>query len=130
MNRYDSDYEPPAPVIEIGLAAAGSRRRRQITARALLDPGSDITAIPRRLAEGLRLYPISRVTIENPAAERTTVLSYAVQLSVGGEAISRLEVVLTDLDYAILGRDVLNRFYIRLNGPDLTLDIGTEPEDQ
>jgi hypothetical protein len=36
-------------------------------------------------------------------------------------------VILTDLDHAILGRDVLNRFCLTLNGPDLTLDLSTAP---
>jgi predicted aspartyl protease len=127
VNPYDRDYDPPAAVIEVGLAAAGSRRRRQMTARALLDTGSEITAIPRRYAESLRLYPISRLTIEDLALKRTTVLSYAVQLSVGGQAIPRLEVVLTALDYVVLGRDVLNRFYLALNGPELTFEVRSEP---
>ncbi len=130
MSSYDRDFQPPAPVIDVGLAPAGSRRRRQVTARALLDTGSDITAIPRRYAESLRLYPISRITLEDRAGERTSVLSYVVQLSAGGQSIPRLEVILTDLDYVILGRDILNRFFITLSGPDLALDVNVQPETE
>jgi hypothetical protein len=126
MITYDTNQGRPAPMVEIGVASVSSRKRRQ-TIKALVDTGSDITAIPQPLAAGLHLTPISRVEIEDLAAERATVLSYAVQLAVAGVVIPRLEVVLTNLDHAILGRDVLSRFYISLNGPALTLELSTAP---
>lgn len=39
----------------------------------------------------------------------------------------RLEVILILEQYVLLGRDVLNHFYARLNGPDLTFDISVSP---
>jgi hypothetical protein len=55
------------------------------------------------------------------------VFTYAVQLALADVTIPRLEVILTGLDFAVLGRDVLNRFYALLNGPDLTFDLGQSP---
>jgi hypothetical protein len=123
MIAYNTDQGMPAPMVEIGVASVSGRKRRQ-TIKALVDSGSDMTAIPQHLAAALHLTPISRVEIEDLAAERATVLSYAVQLAVAGVVIPRLEVVLTNLDHAILGRDVLDRFDVRLHGPDLTLELG------
>jgi len=34
-----------------------------------------------------------------------------------------MEVIVIAEPYALLGRDVLNYFYARLNGPDLTFDL-------
>jgi len=41
--------------------------------------------------------------------------------------LGHLEVISIPETYVLLGRDVLNRFYIRLNGPDLTFDMSTSP---
>jgi hypothetical protein len=41
--------------------------------------------------------------------------------------IARLKVVATDFDFAVVGRDVLNRFYMLLNGPELTFDLSQTP---
>ncbi len=121
---YDHNPDPPAPMVEISLANVTSRRRRH-TVSALLDTGSDVTAIPSHFVSDLHLYPISRLELEDLAGERSVVLSYVVQLAAGGLVIPRLEVILTGLDHAILGRDVLNRFYLTLNGPELSLDLST-----
>ncbi len=128
MIPYSQDYLPPAPVIEVGLGNIRSRRRRQM-ASALLDTGSDITAIPKSFVDSLRLYPVSRLELEDVALECTVVLSYAVQLAVGGLVIPRLEVILTALEVVILGRDVLNHFYLTLRGPELSFDLSMNPSD-
>jgi len=93
----------------------------------LLDTGSDITAIPRSLANTLQLYPIGQIRLEDVQAQTLQVLTYAVQLTVAGLIIPRLEVIQTGLDYVVLGRDVLNRLYVLLNGPDTMFEICATP---
>lgn len=125
MIAYESRLNPPAPLLQVTVASI-VRTRREATL-ALLDTGSDITAIPDKLADPLRLYPIGRLRLEDVEAKTTPVFTYAVQLTVAGVTIPRLEVILTGLDFAVLGRDVLNRFYLLLNGPELTFDLSTSP---
>jgi hypothetical protein len=122
MIAYDTRHDPPAPVAQATVANAIQRRRRR-NAPALLDTGSDMTAIPRSLASALQLYPIGRIRLEDVQAQTLQVLTYAVQLSIAGLIIPRLEVILTGLNYVVLGRDVLNRFYVLLNGPDAVFEI-------
>ena len=55
------------------------------------------------------------------------MLTYAVQLTVADLMIPRLEVILTGLDYAILGRDVLNCLYVLLKGPEAAFDFRKTP---
>lgn len=118
MHDYDASYSPPAPVIAAEISSL-LHPRRQRTAPALLDTGADITAIPAEFAQPLNLYPIGRLQLEGVSGKLIPSLIYAVRFQVGGLAIPRLEVVLTPFEFAVLGRDVLNRFYIRLDGPEL-----------
>ncbi len=126
MIAYDTRYDPPAPCLRIAVSRLARPRRRRVV-HALLDTGSDITALPHRLADSLRLYPIGRLRLEDVKANTAPVLTYAVRLTLADVTIPRLEVILTGLDIAVLGRDVLNRFYALLNGPDLAFDLSESP---
>ncbi|MCZ7572723.1 MAG: retroviral-like aspartic protease family protein [Ardenticatenaceae bacterium] len=126
MSTYDTTYDPPAPVLDVTVTSVVNRRRRR-SLRALLDTGSDITAIPHSLMERLQLYPIGRLQLEDVEATTRMVLTYAVQLTIGDLSIPRLEVILTGLDFAVIGRDVLNRLYLLLNGPELDFHLETTP---
>lgn len=122
MIAYDASFEPPAPVLQITVINVLQRRRRVATS-ALVDTGSDITAIPASLFDALDLYPISRLQLEDVSARTQIVSSYAVALDVAGIAFPRMEIILTALDHAVLGRDVLNLLHLDLNGPALTFEI-------
>jgi predicted aspartyl protease len=126
MIAYDMRYAPPAPIASVVVVNAVQKRRHR-SAPALLDTGSDITAIPRSLASTLQLYPIGQIRLEDVQAQTLKVLTYAVHLTVADLSIPRLEVILTGLDHVVLGRDVLNRLYVLLNGPEAVFDIRTTP---
>ena len=113
-------------MIQITAASVVQPRRRQIMP-ALLDTGSDVTAIPRMLTSVLQLYPISHLQLEDVEAETTTVFTYVIRLTIGDLVIPRLEVVLTGLGFAVVGRDVLNRLYLLLNGPKQTFEVAPSP---
>lgn len=122
MIAYSLDHEPPAPVVEITIANTLNRRLRQVMP-ALLDTGADITAIPHHTVEPLQLYPIGRLQFEDLHAETSYVFTYKVRIAFEGLSIPQLEVIPTGLDFAIIGRDVLNRYDIQLNGPALSFAI-------
>ena len=126
MIAYDTGHNPPAPMAQVTIANVVQRRRHR-NAAALLDTGSDITAIPRSLASEIQIYPIGRIRLEDVQAQTQKALTYAVQLTVVDLIIPRLEVILTGLDYVILGRDVLNCLYMLLNGPEAAFDLLTTP---
>ncbi|MBX2999645.1 MAG: hypothetical protein KF893_14095 [Caldilineaceae bacterium] len=119
MNVYDVTYDPPAPVAEVTVASVVNRRRRR-SLPALLDTGSDITAIPYTLLDALQLYPIGQLQLEGVEANTRVVPTYAIQLTIVELSIPRLEVIESGLDFAVVGRDVLNRLYLLLNGPEQT----------
>ncbi|HUV91112.1 MAG TPA: aspartyl protease family protein [Anaerolineae bacterium] len=91
--------------------------------RAKLDTGADISAIPVSLLEELNLLPESQLLIEGYDLRRVTLPTYYIALVVAQVRFRRLEVIAFPEDYILLGRDVLNHFYARLNGPKLTFDL-------
>jgi hypothetical protein len=70
----------------------------------------------------LRLLPVRVISVEGYENKPMPVPTYAVALNVAN-ARFRMEVIVIAEPYALLGRDVLNYFYARLNGPDLTFDL-------
>ena len=124
MNVYDTAHDPPALVMDVTVAHVANRRRRR-SLPALLDTGSDSTAVPHTLLNALQLYPVGHLQLESVEASTRPVPTYAVQFTIGGLSIPRLEVILTGLDFVVVGRDVLNRLYLLLNGPEQTFDLQT-----
>ncbi len=77
MIAYDHRFDPPAPVVQVTVRHV-VQQRRHATAFALLDTGSDVTAIPASLAQRLQLVPFSRLQLEDISGETRIVLTYAV----------------------------------------------------
>ncbi len=124
MSAYDTDHDPPAPLVDLTVSSVVNRRR---SLSVLLDTGSDITAVPQTLIDIRQLYPIGRLEMEGVAADTRMMLTYAVHLTIGDLSIPRLEVILTGLDFVVVSRDVLNRLYLLLNGPELDFTVRTTP---
>jgi len=122
MIPYNQQTDPPAPFISVTITNP-LQRRKHVTLPALLDTGSDLTAIPADLVDRLQLYSTGRIFLEDVKGETFPFFTYTVRLTLDKIIISSLKVMSTDLEHVILGRDVLNRFYLHLNGPDLTFDL-------
>jgi hypothetical protein len=122
MIEYDRRFDPPAPVVQVTVRHIVQQRRR-ITAAALLDTGSDVTAIPVSLVQRLQVIPFSRLQLEDVNGKTRTVQTYAVHLTIGELTLPRLEVIQTGLDQVIVGRDVLNHLYVSLSGPELAFSL-------
>lgn len=126
MNSYDSSFDPPALCIEVTIANTINRRKRRVLT-ALLDTGADITAIPREQVDLLNLYRRDQIQLETVDGTNSIIYTYAVRFTFGDLVIPRLEVILTGLDIVIVGRDVLNQLYLRLDGPHQQFAVQTTP---
>lgn len=122
MIAYATDHHPPAPVIQVTVANVVNRRLRR-TLPALLDTGADITAIPKSFLNVLKLYPIAQLQLEGIDGKSAIVLMYAVRLTIDELVIPRQEIILTGLDFIVVGRDVLNLLNLYLYGPQSTFEI-------
>ncbi|MEZ4658495.1 MAG: hypothetical protein R2911_13055 [Caldilineaceae bacterium] len=122
MIAYDAQYDPPAPIIQVTVSSARNRRLRQLCS-AILDTGADITAIPEIYLERLQLYPIRQLQFEDWDGDTTTTFTYKIGMSLDELVIPQLEVVLTGLNFVVIGRDVLNRLNLHFYGPQQLFQI-------
>lgn len=122
MIEYSRDFDPPAPFIDIIIVASNDSRVRRSTG-ALLDTGAEVSVIPPQIIHELELSPYTEMIIEAFDGRRQRVNLYAVTLKVAGTRLSPVRAVAYPTGYAILGRDVLNRFLTTLDGPRLSFEI-------
>lgn len=126
MITYNPSFDPPAPTLTIKISGV-IRRRPWLEIDALLDTGSDMTAIPLEILERLRLSPFSRVQVEGIQGGRQIVYTYAVKIAWINQPGQEMEVIATPMPLAVLGRDWLQRYYLWLNGPEQQFAIGLSP---
>ncbi len=120
MIPYNRHLEPPAPFVDVTVAHPITGQQLPLPAK--LDTGADLSAIPISAVEQLRLLPVRTISVTGYSGNVLPVLTYALALNLA-EARFRIEVIAIAEPYVLLGRDVLNYFYTRLNGPDLTFDL-------
>jgi len=115
---YDARRSPPAPVLPVRL---GPPRTEPATAvAALVDSGADVTVLPEGLPQALGLPQVSVVTVRGVAGTARLPV-YAAEV----EAADRRQIVeVVGLGgEALLGRDLLNRWVVVLDGPRRTLRL-------
>jgi len=119
--NYSSEYSPPAPSLKIKLARPFSDHSLELQAK--LDTGADMTVIPQRAVSELRLIPASRVSVTSFDGQRIWRYTYFVNLSFNGFEYKMVEVISAQHRDVLLGRDILNRLKIILDGKNLNFSL-------
>jgi predicted aspartyl protease len=116
--QYSHDYSPPAPVVVITLAARAK-------AKALVDTGADVTVISKAKADESGISKQPPVSLIFMRSHDYTGLApvFEATLQLGHKKIEITPVIATIGDEAILGRDVLNKFVIVLDGPNERINL-------
>ena len=112
----------PAPFVR-GTAASGGRPAAPL--RFLIDSGANTTSLPLSAAARMRIDPAAATTIPTVGLERDRPLdvpSVEADLTVFGRRY-RLDVLLLDLPYGLLGRDILRDYRVTFDGPAGTLAV-------
>jgi hypothetical protein len=120
MPAYDGErFFPPAPVALVTLRSATTGLEAPNVAM-LLDSGADATMVPEQIAESLGVDTSLGAQFEIIGVEGTSKLVRAVflELLFLGRRF-RGEFLLTPSGYGILGRNILNRIPLLLDGPML-----------
>ncbi|MFN8496420.1 MAG: retroviral-like aspartic protease family protein [Anaerolineae bacterium] len=115
--RYSQDYDPAAPVVEIRLSSiAEDLQSRPL--QALIDTGADGTIVPVAILDNIRAPSTTEMFIRSQWGESRRVLLYLVDVELGDLTVPGVEVVGDELsDEIVLGRDVINRVRVFLDGP-------------
>lgn len=118
-----ANADPPAPFVLVNLSAPdGAASVTNLPAK--IDTGADQTVIPTAIAVRLGLAEIERRRFAGLAGQVHELPVYEVQLIVRDLAPIGVKVAASDGEpHILLGRDVLNRYRIVLDGPNLKLEI-------
>jgi len=123
MTRHYQSQQasPAAPVLEI--TALTPDRVRRKTLLALVDSGADCTVLPEDLLADIGAFPFRTRRVKGvtakPPEEWEEWNVYLLFVEVEGAPVGDLIEVAADPrgDEALIGRDVLNRLVLELNGP-------------
>jgi hypothetical protein len=120
---YNRQVEPPAPFVHVTLLCADTGLSTN-EIPALLDTAADRTVIPASLVSRLGLVPMDEVSVAGFGGQVVLIPTYFVELSIRTLTPLPLEVLAhPEEPYVLLGRDVLNRHRLVLDGPGLALEI-------
>ncbi len=121
---YAAKYFPPAPVFSIHLAVQG--QAPQIGPEvALIDTGADGTFVPTAFLEELSIPAIYMANVRSHlAAEIHRVSVYKIDIVFDSIRLPGIEVVADDWNSEIIvGRNVLNKLQLLLDGPRQTTEF-------
>jgi len=119
---YELSEHPPAPYLDIQVAPAGEIDR-SISCRAKLDSGASLTVIPLALADDLELLVTDYVDVRAYDGHITTRPIYEVDIIIGSRVFSNVLVTSSHRMNVLLGRDVMNRLRLVLDGPRQRLEV-------
>jgi predicted aspartyl protease len=121
---YNQQVSPPAPFVHVTLRCHETGKEAA-NLPGQLDTAADRTVIPGHLVEALGLLRLDELPVSGFGGQVFLIPTYRVEL-----ALHDLEAVMVEVlahpeePFILLGRDVLNRYRIVLDGPRLALEIG------
>jgi|SRR3990167_9042766 len=109
-----------APACDIAL----SWRGKTVTVTALVDSGASGTLIPRSAVDDLALAKIGERGVRGIDSPSRLKPMYRVNIDFLGLLLENHAVtLLEDREFALVGRDILNRYRTLLNGPALEFSV-------
>ncbi len=117
-----NDFNPPAPVLEVSLSSPVSQGE-VIKIPALLDSGADMTVIPQNIAQKLQLKYVDKISASGYDGIPKEAFVYSVKIIFDGSGDFIIRIITSDDDYALIGRDTLNKWSVFLKGRNKIFEI-------
>jgi predicted aspartyl protease len=122
---YGVDYNPPFPLLPVALFHPESGTGTE-EIPAFVDTGADGTLAPARYLAAIHAEEMYSTRMRSHWGESRLARIYLVDLEIAGLRLPGVEVVADDQgENVLLGRNVLNRLIILLDGPAGTTDVLT-----
>ena len=126
FHEYSSDYYPSMPVCEVYLGPSGKEPTLG-PLEAILDIGADVTVVPTKYLRQFGAKDMGTGRAHSIWGDSKPVELYAVSFRLDHLRFKALRVLADDTsDEIVLGRFVLNRLKIVLDGPASMLEIVEE----
>jgi predicted aspartyl protease len=120
---YNHQVTPPAPFVHVSVRPP-CEGPAGVVVPAQIDTAADLSVIPGRLIEELQLVPLDSVSALGFGGHLVTLPTFLVELQIRELDPVTVKVLAShDEPYVLLGRDILNRFAILLDGPNLVLEV-------
>ena len=120
---YDSSYLPPMPVLRLRLSAPGEAPNATPLS-AIVDTGADATLIPSIYLEQVEAIASGDAILRGVFGEAREIHLYEVDLHVDTLLLPGVLVVGDDYGTeVILGRDILNKLILLLDGQGSETDV-------
>ena len=114
--QYDASYLPPIPVLQVTLVSDTGARSRLLT--AIVDTGADATIVPEALLLEIQATPVEPGQIKTQWGEVHPVTVYLLDVQVEKILLPGMLVAGDPTtDEIVLGRNVLNKLPLFLDGP-------------
>lgn len=100
-----------------------SKSEDSITVKAILDTGAQMSVVPQKTIEHLEplMYSVRRIRSASGAV--TNAKSCFVDIRLGNASFSSIEVLALDIDYALLGQNLIKQLVILLDGPNNLIKV-------
>ena len=123
--QFDSRFIPSFPALPVAIQSIDSGVK-SVVMNAYVDTGADSTLVPLSLINsiGADMYYVAR--LRSHWGEHREVSLYLVDMEVAGEVFPGVEIVADELNTEmLLGRNILNRLLLLLDGPGNQTDVLT-----
>lgn len=126
--RYNTQVDPPGPFVLLTLRRPRTSGPDGETLPAQVDSAADISVVPWEEIARLQLVPVDEILVKGFESDPAEYPRYLIQISIQGLSDDVTVPVLASQSepYVLLGRDVLNRFRVLLDGPNQTLVISEQ----
>lgn len=122
--QYDRRHYPPALVVNVRLANLAETIQEEIEAK--IDTGAALSAVPHSLRDRLGLSTAEKVRARGPFDHRyqeRVVYGLKLQVPWRQDRWIRVKALLTEGEWFLLGRNILNQFVLRADGPQGVFEI-------